>query len=220
MSAVDERREERERMVERIEQSASSAWPISKRVLDAMAEVPRHLFLPAELAHLAYESMALPIGCGQTISQPEVVAVMIELADPQPEDVVLDVGTGSGYQAAVLSRLAGQVYGIERVRELVERAVDCLERLGISNVEVRCGDGFLGWPEHAPYAAILIAAATPEVPEPLLDQLAVGGRLVAPLGRPGWQQLVRLVRESEVAVKREEVMPVSFVPFLRGLDDG
>ena len=159
MSAVDERREERQRMVERIEGSASPAWPISKRGLDAMAEVPRHLFLPPELAHLAYESMALPIGCGQTISQPEVVAVMIELADPHPEDVVLDVGTGSGYQAAVLSRLAGRVYGIERVRALVDRATACLEQLDITNVEVRCGDGFAGWPEHAPYAAILIAAS-------------------------------------------------------------
>jgi protein-L-isoaspartate(D-aspartate) O-methyltransferase len=181
-----------------------------RRVLAAMATVPRHLFVPEQLAGRAYRDEPLPIGYGQTISQPYVVALMSQLAELSPAESALEIGTGSGYHAAVLSRLAGRVYSIEIVPELAAAAGETLGRLGYENVEVRSGDGYRGWPEAAPFAAIVLTAAPTEIPGPLLDQLAVGGRLVAPVGE-GTQQLTVITR-TPGGLRRETVAPVRFVP--------
>jgi protein-L-isoaspartate(D-aspartate) O-methyltransferase len=180
------------------------------RVLEAMRTVERQLFVPEALQAHAYADTALPIGHGQTISQPYVVALMTELAAVSPRSRVLEVGTGSGYQAAVLATIAAQVYGIEIVEPLAAEAKDRLARLGYGNVTVRAGDGYRGWPEHAPFDAIVITAAPPEIPEPLLAQLAEGGRLVAPVGRAE-QQLV-VVERTPSGLSRRTVAPVRFVP--------
>ena len=171
------------------------------RVLAAFEAVPREAFLPARLADLAYDDRPLPIAAGQTISQPYIVALMAEALRPRPEDEVLEVGTGSGYAAAVLARLARRVYSIERHAELAEQATVHLAQIGATNVEVRCGDGTLGWPEHAPFAAIAVAAGGPEAPRALLDQLAVGGRLVMPVGSDRAQELVRITRTSQLETR-------------------
>jgi protein-L-isoaspartate(D-aspartate) O-methyltransferase len=180
------------------------------RVLAAMRAVPRHELVPEQLRDHAYEDRPLPIGHGQTISQPYVVAFMTEELDLDPDDRVLEVGTGSGYQAAVLGRLAREVYSIEIVEPLAERAKADLARLGYSNVHVRAGDGYRGWPEHAPYDAIVVTAAPDHVPQPLIDQLAVGGRLVLPVGR-GIQELVRITRDEQ-GLHEEHLIGVRFVP--------
>ncbi len=186
---------------------------LSVRVMQAMAAVPRHEFVPMEVRHLAYADRPLPIGHGQTISQPYIVALMTELAEVQPDDVVLEVGTGSGYQAAVLATLARQVYSIEIIPELGQRAETDLRRLGYANVQVRIGDGYHGWPEHAPFAAILVTAAPEQVPQPLLDQLRPGGRLVIPVGVSGQTQSLKLLRKDEQGnLIEEDVLPVGFVP--------
>jgi protein-L-isoaspartate(D-aspartate) O-methyltransferase len=185
------------------------------RVVAAMGEVPRHLFVPAARRALAYADTALPIGSGQTISQPYVVALMTSLLDLGPGARVLEVGTGSGYHAAVLSRLAGEVYTIEIVPELAARARRTLARLGYGNVHVRTGDGYRGWPEAAPFDAILLTAAPRQVPAPLLAQLKPGGRLVAPVGPPAdagaEQELVVLVKRAQGGVDTRRVLPVRFV---------
>lgn len=180
------------------------------RVLAALRAVPRHELVPQALRENAYEDRPLPIGHGQTISQPYVVAVMSEELDLGPEERVLEVGTGSGYQAAVLAELAAEVYSIEIVEPLAERARETLARLGYANVEVRAGDGYRGWPEHAPFDAVIVTAAPDHVPQPLLDQLAVGGRLVLPVGS-GLQELV-LIRKTEDGLTRQTLMGVRFVP--------
>jgi protein-L-isoaspartate(D-aspartate) O-methyltransferase len=180
------------------------------RVLAAMREVPRHAFVPEALVDFAYEDHPLPIGYEQTISQPYIVAVMSELAQVSPADRMLEIGTGSGYQAAVLARLAREVYSIEIVAPLAERAQKTLADLGIGNVFVRAGDGYQGWPEHAPFAAILVTAAPPAVPEPLKQQLALGGRLVIPVGSAE-QELLVLTRTQE-GFEQRQVLPVRFVP--------
>jgi protein-L-isoaspartate(D-aspartate) O-methyltransferase len=180
-------------------------------VLAAMARVPRHEFVAAEARHLAYADRPLPIGHSQTISQPYVVALMTELLDLRPGARVLEIGTGSGYHAAVLSRLAAEVYTIEIVRPLGERARDTLARLGYDNVQVRIGDGYRGWPEEAPFDAILLTAAPPEVPAPLLEQLKVGGKLVLPEGRGEVQDLLVVTRTAE-SLERQRVAAVRFVP--------
>ena len=179
-------------------------------VLRAMAEVPRHRFVPEPLADAAYADRPLPIGHGQTISQPYVVALMTELLDLGPGDRVLEIGTGSGYHAAVLSRVAGEVYTIEIVEPLAERARATLAELGYANVRVRAGDGYRGWPEEAPFDAVLLTAAPPEIPPPLLDQLAVGGRLVAPVG-VAFQDLT-VIRRTPTGFASERITPVRFVP--------
>jgi protein-L-isoaspartate(D-aspartate) O-methyltransferase len=185
------------------------------RVLEAMRAVPREAFLPKELAEFAYEDGPLPIGAGQTISQPYIVALMAELADPGPGDKVLEVGTGSGYAAAVMSRMAARVYTIERNPELAEAARRRLERLGYDNIEVRCGDGTLGWPEAAPFDAIVVAAGGPEVPQALREQLEVGGRLVIPVASNGAGQKLLLVRRSAVdKFEEEDCGAVAFVPLV------
>ncbi len=182
------------------------------KVLDVMGRVPRHRFVGADLQALAYEDTPLPIGQGQTISQPYIVALMTQLARPKPGAKALDIGTGSGYQAAVLAGLVNHVYSIEIHKPLADEARERLKALGIRNVEVRHGDGYRGWPEKAPFDIILVAAAPPEVPQPLIDQLAVGGRLIVPVGGLVIQQLLVIEKRPDGSVDRREVAPVSFVP--------
>ena len=184
------------------------------RVLDAMREVPRHLFVPEALQGRAYGDHALPIAANQTISQPYIVARMTELLEVDRHSRVLEIGAGSGYQTAVLARVAGQVYAIERIAELAREAQARIRSLGIYNATVKCFDGTLGWSAHGPYDAILVAAGSPEVPEPLLAQLKTGGRLVLPVGATREsQQLIRVVRTEE-GYETEEHGPCAFVPLI------
>ncbi len=184
-------------------------------VLEAMRTVPREAFVPSDITDLAYDDTALPIGEGQTVSQPYVVALMTELAQLQPADRVLDVGAGSGYATAVLARIAAEVYGIERHPALAREAVARLRALGVDNATVVTGDGTLGLPDAAPFDAILVAAGGPEVPTALKEQLAVGGRLVIPVGLEERRQtLVRVTRTGEDTWEREDVGAVAFVPLV------
>lgn len=183
-------------------------------VLRAMRAVPRHEFVPQGERNSAYEDRPLDIGYGATISQPYIVAAMSELLDPQKSDRVLEIGTGSGYQAAVLSMLVGEVYSIEIVPQLAKSASETLGRLGYRNVHVRAGDGYRGWPEHAPFDAIILTAAPPEIPKALVDQLARGGTLVAPVGDRSSQELIVLRKDKEGKVSRRTVFPVMFVPMV------
>jgi protein-L-isoaspartate(D-aspartate) O-methyltransferase len=184
-------------------------------VLEAMAEVLRDAFVPDDLEHLAYADMPLPIGQEQTISQPYIVALMTEALDLTSDARVLEIGTGSGYAAAVLSRIAAEVYTVERHHALAKHALARFQRLGYENIHVLHGDGTLGWPEHAPYDGIVVTAGGPQVPEPLLSQLAVGGRLVIPIGRTLLaQELVRVTRIGEDEYDRESMGGVRFVPLV------
>jgi protein-L-isoaspartate(D-aspartate) O-methyltransferase len=209
-------------MIDVIELEAREAEPwvgksdIDPRVLAAMAKVPRHEFVPPDAVSAAYENGPLPIGHGQTISQPYIVALMTDLLRLKPEDVILEVGTGSGYQSAVLSLLVSRVYSIEVVRPLADEAAARLKRLGYRNVETRWGDGYQGWPEHAPYDGIIVTAAAPEVPEPLIDQLKPGGRLIVPVGgRLTGQDLMVVEKDARGKIFRRSVLPVAFVPLIR-----
>ena len=183
------------------------------RVLQAMLQVPRHLFVPAEYRHLAYTDGPLPIGYGQTISQPYIVALMSQVLELQGSERVLEVGTGSGYQAAVLSCLAAEVHTIERFPELSQSAQGILQRLGYHNITVHEGDGTKGLPQYTPYQGIIVTAAAPRVPPALLDQLADGGRLVIPVGEHGAQFLERWVRHGK-KYDVDELIPVAFVPLV------
>jgi len=198
--------EKRRAMVEKIAEMGVR----DERVLEVMKKVPRHEFVPANLVEQAYEDGPLPIGEGQTISQPYVVAYMTELLRLGPGHRVLEIGTGSGYQAAVLAELAGEIYTIEIIPELGKRAAATFERLGYDNVYSRIGDGYQGWPEAAPFDAIIVTAAAPRVPEPLIEQLADGGRMVIPVGRHG--QDVTLVTKRGDRIDRQRLLPVIFVP--------
>lgn len=180
------------------------------RVLAAMEAVPRHEFVPEEEQRLAYADMPLPIGHGQTISQPYIVALMTQLLEPKSTDRVLEIGTGSGYQAAVLAELVDEVYSIEIVEPLAERAEATLKRLGIKNVHVRSGDGYQGWPDKAPFDAIIVTCAPDHVPKPLVEQLREGGRMAIPIGE-GIQDLILLRKENGQLI-RESKLPVRFVP--------
>lgn len=182
--------------------------------LDAMRDVPRHPFVPDGLKGLSYANQALPIGFDQTISQPFVVAAMTAALALRKSDRVLEVGTGCGYQTAILSRLAGEVYSIEIVADLQAQAKETLAELGVRNVTFRVGDGHLGWPEAAPFDAILAAAAADDVPPPLLDQLAPGGRMILPVGARSGQVLVLVRRTADGAVTIEDLLPVRFVPMV------
>lgn len=185
------------------------------RLLEAMRDVPREPFVPPELQTFAYNDAALPIDAGQTISQPYIVALMIAAAQLQPNDRVLEVGTGSGYAAAIMSRMAQRVYGIERHSVLADASKRTLRRLGYHNIVVRIGDGTSGWREEAPFDAILVAAAGPDVPDSLKDQLVVGGRLIMPIGEPHRPQaLFKVVRIGKRTYETQNLGPVEFVPLI------
>ncbi len=186
------------------------------RILRAMARVPRHLFVPRKYRSLAYRDGPLPIGKGQTISQPYIVAFMTDALHTTPEDRVLEVGTGSGYQAAVLAEIVREVYTIEIIPELGEKASNRLKELGYRNAQVRIGDGYLGWPEKAPFDAIIVTAAPEQVPPALLDQLKEGGRLCLPVGSTGSLQSLVLFTKEGGRLKKEVLLPVRFVPMIHG----
>jgi protein-L-isoaspartate(D-aspartate) O-methyltransferase len=203
----------RRRMVE--EQLAGPGRGITnQRVLAVMGKVPRHEFVPVEYRALAYEDHPLPIGYGQTISQPFVVAFMTEQLEPKAAEKVLEIGTGSGYQAAVLAELVSKVCTIEIVEPLAHRAETDLKRLGYTNITVRAGDGYQGWPEAAPFDAIIVTCAPDHVPQPLVDQLKEGGRMIIPVGSAGNQELYML-RKRGAKVEKQGTLPVRFVPMTR-----
>ena len=202
----------RESMVARQLQARGISDP---RVLAAMNRVPRHLFVPEHLAPLAYRDHPLPIGSGQTISQPYIVALMTEWAEIKPGQKILEVGTGSGYQAAVLAELTDKVWSIDIRPELAAKAAGTLQALGYRQVQVKSGDGYLGWPEEAPFDAILVTAAATRVPPALEKQLREGGRLVIPLGPAGGLQILTRYRKTQGKLKEETRLPVSFVPLVQ-----
>jgi protein-L-isoaspartate(D-aspartate) O-methyltransferase len=212
---------ERQAMIEDLRHHARlseeyGAPPLGERTLAMLGRVPRHEFVPDGQKPYAYENRPLPIGAEQTISQPYIVALMTDLAEVTKDDVVLEIGTGSGYQAAVLSELADHVYTVEIVEELGQRAAQTLKRFGYNNVTVRIGDGYAGWPDHAPFDAILVTAAPLEVPEPLIEQLAVGGRMVIPVGAEDEVQILRvLTKKADGVVVVSDVIAVRFVPLTR-----
>lgn len=208
---IDEFIKERETMVaSQIERRGIT----SSQVLEAMRSVPRHKFVPPEMVRYAYDDNPLPIGNSQTISQPYIVALMTQLLALSSTEIVLEIGTGSGYQAAILGSLAREVHTIERLPDLADRARNVLAELGFENVFVHVGDGTLGWQDASPYPGIIITAAAPEPPQPLLDQLSDGGRMVIPVGAWG-SQMLRLLRKEKMVFPAIDVLPVAFVP-LRG----
>lgn len=193
---------------------------LDARVMRAMAEVPRERFVPEEMRSLAFRNGPVPIGHGQTISQPYIVALMTDLLAPEPDDVILEVGTGSGYQAAVLSRLVRKVYSLEIIAALAAEARRKLAELGYDNVEVLAADGYHGLPEHAPYDGIIVTAAAPHVPPPLIEQLKPGARLVIPVGRSGWSQELKMVEKlADGQVREKDMLGVAFVPLTGGLGE-
>ncbi len=186
---------------------------LDARVMAAMRQVPRDAFMPAGVRQLAYANMPVSIGYGQTVSQPYMVALMTDLLDPQPDDIILEVGTGSGYQSAVLSQVVDRVYSTETIGALADQAADRLRQLGYVNVEVQAGDGYYGWAAHAPYDGIIVTAAAPHVPRPLVDQLKAGARLVIPVGAPyATQQLMLIEKAADGALGMKNVLAVVFVP--------
>jgi protein-L-isoaspartate(D-aspartate) O-methyltransferase len=205
----------RERRLAMVEQQIRGRDVEDARVLDAMRAVPRHRFVPANLAADAYEDRPLPIGNGQTISQPYIVAYMTELLAVAPHHRVLEIGTGSGYQAAVLAKLAKEVYTIEIVPELAREAARTVADLGYANVTVKEGDGYAGWPEHAPFDRIMVTAAPERIPQPLVDQLAANGRLVVPIGQQHETQWMTVVEKTAAGIVQRRTIPVAFVPFTR-----
>ncbi len=212
---------EREQMIRDIETgialtaSRTGREQFSERVMAAMRAVPREEFVPPELRGSAFRDGALPVGHGQTISQPYIVALMTDLLDLDANQTVLEIGTGTGYQAAVLAQLARQVYSVERIPELAASARQRLGRLGYDNVQILDGDGYAGWPEHAPYDAIIVTAAAPRIPAALVEQLGPDGRLLLPLGhRGGHQELVLVTRDADGRVETRELLGVAFVPLV------
>ncbi len=190
---------------------------MSPAVRAAMARVERHRFVPASERERAYGNYPLPIGAGQTISQPYIVALSTDLIDPQPGQTVLEIGTGSGYQAAVLAEIVGQVYSVELIEDLGRSAAKRLAAAGYANVEVRIGDGYAGWPEKAPFDGIVVTAAAPQVPPALVDQLKPGGRMVIPVGAShAAQELLVLTKRADGGVDQRRVLPVRFVPLVPG----
>ncbi|TAN66324.1 MAG: protein-L-isoaspartate(D-aspartate) O-methyltransferase [Methylobacter sp.] len=186
---------------------------LDDRVMAAMKQVPRHEFLPADLRYLAYDNGPAPIGSGQTISQPYIVALMSDLLDTKPTDTLLEIGTGSGYQAAVLSKLVAQVYSLEIIEDLAVKSHNRLNRLGYNNVAVRNDNGYFGWQEHAPFDGIIVTAAAPHIPQPLIDQLRIGARLVIPVGLPySYQKLMLVEKKANGDLDIQTILGVSFVP--------
>jgi len=218
----DSFRKQREEMVRK--QIAGSRWGgaeavLDARVLQAFRDVPRHRFVPAALAPHAYEDRPLPIGYGQTISQPYIVAKMTELCDPKKDRRALEIGTGSGYQAAVLSKLVAEVYTIEIIEPLGMAARERLAELAYRNVDVRIGDGYYGWPEKAPFDCIVVTATANHVPPPLVEQLKPGGRMIIPIGNPFQIQTLVLVSKGTKGprdIRVQDIMPVAFVPLVGG----
>jgi protein-L-isoaspartate(D-aspartate) O-methyltransferase len=214
--AEDGRDDVRQRRFDMVEQQIRQRGVTDARVLDAMRRVPRERFVPDDAAARAYDDTPLVIGFGQTISQPYIVAYMTEALAIQPSHRVLEIGTGSGYQAAVLGLLARDVYTVEIVPQLARAASAVLKELGHTNVHVREGDGYAGWVEHAPFDRIMVTAAPDEIPQPLIDQLAPGGRLVIPVGSQGETQWMTIVEKTATGVAERRTIPVQFVPFTRG----
>jgi len=218
--AQNDRAAERQQMVDGIEELSRAVARetgrenLDPRVLEAMRKIPREEFVPFVQRRAAYRNRPLSIGSGQTISQPYIVALMTDLLQVKPEDTVLEIGTGSGYQAAVLSALAKDVYTIEIVESLGRSAAKTFERLGYTNVHARIGDGYKGWPEHAPFDSIIVTAAPDHVPPALIEQLKPGGRLVIPVGRLA-QSLLVITKNADGTTSREEVVAVQFVPLTR-----
>lgn len=203
----------RDRLVERLRTEGI----VNERVLEVIRTTPRHIFIDEALAHRAYEDTALPIGEGQTISQPYIVARMTEaLLEQGTPDFVLEVGTGSGYQSAILSRLVPKVYTVERINGLLTKARECHRQMGLKNVYTKHSDGSWGWPEHAPYPAIMVTAAPEHVPESLLEQLAVGGRMVIPVGTVSGAQQLKLITRTHSGFDEQTLNAVRFVPLLDG----
>jgi protein-L-isoaspartate(D-aspartate) O-methyltransferase len=197
-----------------VERQLRSRGIVDPRTLQAMTKVPREKFVPKELRNSAYDDRPLPIGYGQTISQPFIVGFMTQQLRPKPTDRVLEIGTGSGYQAAVLGELVAEVYTIEIVRPLAQQSEVLLRELGYKNVHVKAGDGYKGWPEHAPFDAIIVTAAPDHVPQPLVDQLKEGGRMIIPVGKTYAQRLF-LLEKRDGQVKQTADIPVKFVPLTR-----
>jgi len=218
---VSERAAERELMVLTVENMAATAGAegggaIGGDILRAMRQVPRHLLVPEEVRARAYQNVPLPIGYEATISQPYIVALMTDLLDVQPQHKVLEIGTGSGYQAAILSHLVRKVYTIEIVEPLAARAAADLKRLGYDNVSVRAGDGYKGWLDQAPFDRIIVTAGADHIPQPLLDQLASGGRMVIPLGSSENElKLTLITKDKQGRVRKRALLPVRFVPLTR-----
>ncbi len=213
----------REALIREIEATALSLGPlvgrdaVNPRVLEAIRKVPRHEFVSESLRPFAYDNRPLPIGRGQTVSQPYIVAVMTDLLDLEKEHSVLEVGTGSGYQAAVLAECVKQVYTVEILEDLAKEAQARLKRLGYSNVEVRIGDGYGGWKEKAPFDRIIVTAAGNDLPPPLIEQLKPGGKMVIPVGEPyAAQQLMLLEKQEDGKIKTRRTLPVAFVPLTGG----
>jgi protein-L-isoaspartate(D-aspartate) O-methyltransferase len=210
----------RDEMIAAIEYHARSApgaleeGTIDPAVLDAMRQIPRDAFVPEDVKAFAYDDTPLPIGYSQTISQPFIVALMTDLLDVGPGDTVLEIGTGSGYQAAVLSPLVEQVYSMEIVPELGERAAGTLEEQGFENVETRVADGYYGWSEAAPFDGIVVTAAAGQIPAPLVEQLEPGGKMIIPIGTPFSAQMLMLIEKQEDgSITTRQILPVQFVPF-------
>lgn len=215
----------RENLIQSIEQTVRETASyigmneFDARVMQVMADVPRHEFVPKMYQHLAYENQPLPIGYGQTISQPYIVALMTDLLHVKSTDKALEIGTGSGYQAAVLAELAEQVFSIEIIDELSKRAKRVLEKLGYKNTKTRIGDGYYGWKEHAPFDVIIVTATAGHIPPPLIRQLKPGGRMVIPVGsRFLVQQLVLIEKDDKGKVSSKQILPVRFVPLTGGHD--
>jgi protein-L-isoaspartate(D-aspartate) O-methyltransferase len=220
--AEDDFHRQRQLMVKEIEETVrftseyTGKQALDPQILEVLKKVPRHEFIPSSMQAFAYLNQPLPIGNNQTISQPYIVALMTELASINRESIVLEVGTGSGYQAAVLAELVKHVYSIEIVEELGKRASETLQRLGYHNATVRIGDGYHGWLEHAPYDAILVTAAPEIIPQDLIDQLKSGGKLVIPVGKQSAAQVLQVLeKDKQGTITKRDVLPVGFVPLTR-----
>lgn len=210
-SRQDQWKDQRERMVE---QQIAARGVTDPGVLNAMKKVPRHLFVPEEEKPYAYGDYPLPVGCGQTISQPYVVAFMTEQLQVSRTDKVLEIGTGSGYQAAILAELCDSVFSIEIHKPLAEKADSILKTLGYTNIFIKTGDGYLGWPEHAPFDKIIVTCAPTHVPPALLQQLREGGRMIIPVEKNSWTQELVLLRKKDGKIVQRDVLPVRFVPMI------